>query len=71
MLITEWVPSCCIKLMLKDGDKLRREGQLRYQSGENTIVVLDDMNDGSMNFFGYKMPFCRQASNKPGYYTNI
>ena len=32
------------------GDKLRREGQLRYQRGENTIVVFDDMNEGQYEF---------------------
>ena len=35
---------CCAKVMLRDGDKLRREGQLRYENWENTRIVFDVMN---------------------------
>ena len=53
---------CCIKVMLKDSDKLRRERQLRYERWEDTRVVFDVMNTegpayrASMRISGYKMP---------------
>ena len=39
----ECIP-CYIKVILKDGDKLPRERQLKYQSWKNTRAVFDVMN---------------------------